>query len=244
MNKSGISKLKKEHVLYPLSALLLLLSCFFMYDFYKCLSGFIANGFRYPTMMLPLILTYLIPPVMFLFFFYDTFVKRPAKIAEIIYSVLVVGLSVFCLVGIISNFSVYYSNNQLGVYDALPGIIIKFPFDGIVICALAISAQAIRLISCLMPNSKLALKKEWVCNRGRFCLGVVEYLILSVFSIVAFLITFLISSIEISSTPKYFSISSSSCSTTVSTRFVRYLLASSIISSGIASSLTSLPRSS
>ena len=186
MNKTTVNKLKKEHILYPISALLLLLSCFFMYDFYKCLSGFIANGFRYPFMMLPIILTYLIGPVCFLFFFWDTYVRRLSKTVEIIYACFVVGLSVFCFVGIILNFSVYYSNNQLGVYDALPGLIIKFPFDGIVICTVAIISQVVRLISRFAPSLAISEKKEWATDRGRFSLSVVEYVIISVFSVVAF----------------------------------------------------------
>ena len=57
----------KSLLVRGLTAVLLLLSCFWMYDFYKCLSGFIANGFREPLVMLPMILAYFLPVFCFLY---------------------------------------------------------------------------------------------------------------------------------------------------------------------------------
>ena len=58
-----------------MTVLFLLYSCFYMYDFYKCLSGFIANGFREPLVMLPMILAFFLPVLCFLFFVYDFYVN-------------------------------------------------------------------------------------------------------------------------------------------------------------------------
>ena len=80
MNKTKTTKI----ILIALTSLLFLLSCFFMYNFYKCLSGFIANGFREPLKMLPLIVSYLLPVICFLFFFYDTYNKNANNTAKII----------------------------------------------------------------------------------------------------------------------------------------------------------------
>ena len=60
---------KKVPIVRAVTVILLLFSCFCMYDFYKCLSGFIANGFREPLVMLPMILAYFLPVFCFLFFF-------------------------------------------------------------------------------------------------------------------------------------------------------------------------------
>ena len=65
-----------------------------------------------------------------------------------------------------------------------------------------------------------------------------------VLAIVDFLIAALISSSVNSSPPRYFSINSSSIPAKCSSSSVLYFLASSIMSAGISSSLTSLPNSS
>ena len=59
---------KKPVIVRIATVVLLLFSCFYMYDFYKCLSGFIANGFREPQVMLPMILAFLLPVLCFFVF--------------------------------------------------------------------------------------------------------------------------------------------------------------------------------
>ena len=108
------------------SCVLLLFACFYMYDFYKCLSGFIANGFREPHVMLPMILSFFLPVFCFFVFFYDSYVKELRPITKNVYSVLFALWAAVDLAFIISEFELYASNNALGVYDTRA----KAFFDG------------------------------------------------------------------------------------------------------------------
>ncbi len=182
MNKTKMIKI----ILASLSALLFLLSCFFMYDFYKCLSGFIANGFREPLKMLPLIVSYLLPVICFLFFFYDTYNKNANNTAKIIYSCAVVAIAVFNLVGIITNFNLYASNNRLGVYESLPSIIISFPYDALVINSLLILLQGYNLFSIIKPNHKISKAKLAIKQTDTVNLNIVEYLPICILAILSF----------------------------------------------------------
>ena len=172
--------------LSAVTVLLFFLSCFFTYDFYKCLSGFIANGFREPLVMLPLILTYLAPVLAFLFFFYDFFIKSITKPLKVVYVSLILVLSVFCLVGIITNFSVYVSNNALGVYESLPSIIIGFPYDGIVINAVLILAQVYNIFGLIKPKCAIIKIKEYAKRNGAVSVSGVEYVLISLIAIFSF----------------------------------------------------------
>lgn len=71
------------------AGVLLLFASFYMYDFYKCLSGFIANGFREPLVMLPMITSFFLPVLCFLFYFYDFFVRAINPVVKAVYSVVV-----------------------------------------------------------------------------------------------------------------------------------------------------------
>ena len=182
MNKTKTTKI----ILIALTSLLFLLSCFFMYNFYKCLSGFIANGFREPLKMLPLIVSYLLPVICFLFFFYDTYNKNANNTAKIIYSCIVVAIAVFCLVGIIINFSLYASNNRLGVYESLPSIIISFPYDALVINSLLILLQGYNVFAIIKPNHKISKAKLAIKQTNTVNLSKVEYLLICVLAILSF----------------------------------------------------------
>lgn len=178
---------KKINIILAVATFVLFLySCFFMYDFYKCLSGFIANGFRYPMMMLPLVLTYLLPPVCFLFFFYSTFVGRINKITNITRSVLILAVAIFCLVGIFNNFDIFSSNNALGVYQSLPSIFLSFPYDGIVLNILIALLQIYNVFAILFPCEKLKAKQELFVRNGWVKTSVIEYIALSVIAILTF----------------------------------------------------------
>ena len=124
---------KKSVAVRGITGVLLLLSCFWMYDFYKCLSGFIANGFREPLVMLPMILAYFLPVLCFLFFVYDVYVRPIHPAVKTVYSLFVALYATADLVLICSRWELYVSNHALGVYDALPGVILRFPFDMTVI---------------------------------------------------------------------------------------------------------------
>ncbi len=164
----------------------LLLACFFMYDFYKCLSGFIANGFREPSVMLPMVLSYLLPVICFLFYFYDFYVKGTKKAAKIIYSVFVITYAAICLIFVFKNIELYISNNKFGVYDALPSIFLRFPYDIIVIHFVLISLQIFNIACVILPKSQAAKFKESLKMPGKFKLRVWEYILLCILAIVVF----------------------------------------------------------
>ncbi len=164
----------------------LLFACFFMYDFYKCLSGFIANGFREPSVMLPMVLSYLLPVICFLFYFYDFYVKGTKKVAKIIYSVFVILYAAICLIFVFKNIELYISNNKFGVYDALPSIFLHFPYDVIVIHFVLIALQVFNIATVISPTSQAAKFKEGLRMAGSFKLRVWEYIPLCILAIVVF----------------------------------------------------------
>lgn len=177
---------KKLRSLRIATIIFLLFSCFYMYDFYKSLSGFIANGFREPLVMLPMITAFFLPVFCFLFFVWEFFVKSLSVKAKVAYSAFVIAYAIADLALIFSNISLYASNNSLGVYDSLPSIIIHFPYDMIVLLAFIIVWQVFNVYLLFKKNAKASellssLKKE--CSLK---LSGIEYIILSVFAIVIF----------------------------------------------------------
>ena len=130
MENKYLSIKKYSHIL---TIVLFFFSCLFMYNFYKALSGFIANGFREIDVMLPTILSYLLPVFVYLYYVYDTYITKTTKINKIVYSSLVIIWSIINLIGIFNNLPIYISNNMLGVYETIPSIILVYPYDSIVI---------------------------------------------------------------------------------------------------------------
>ena len=180
---------KKSVAVRGITGVLLLLSCFWMYDFYKCLSGFIANGFREPLVMLPMILAYFLPVFCFLFFFYDVYVKAIHPVVKTAYSVLVVVYAVADLVLILNQVGLYASNHALGVYDALPSILLHFPYDMILLLSVIALWQIFRLVAADRRGTKLHGLLEGLKQQGTLHLCVVEYVLLCVMAIVVFVFT-------------------------------------------------------
>lgn len=164
----------------------LLFSCFYMYDFYKSLSGFIANGFREPLVMLPMILAFFLPVLCFLFFFYDFYVRAIGRGVKVVYSAFVILYAIVTLVLVFSNISLYVSNNSFGAYDALPSIIIHFPYDMIVVLIALIILQIANLFVLDRKGTRAGELVGALKQRGTLHIGIVEYIILSVFAIVIF----------------------------------------------------------
>ena len=179
---------KKSLAVRTVTALLLLYVCFCMYDFYTCLSGFIANGFREPSVMLPMILSFFLPVICFLFFFYDYYVRALCPAVKTAYSAAVVLYAVADLVLIFRNISLYASNNALGVYDALPGMPVHFPYDMIALLTVLAAVQIVHLFLA-RQNSPVAVALEGCKQRGCVQVGVAEYIALSVLAIVVFVFT-------------------------------------------------------
>ena len=180
---------KKRLAVRALTAILLLFSCFYMYDFYKCLSGFIANGFREPLVMLPMILAFFLPVLCFLFFFYDFFIKATHPIVKTAYSVSVAIYALADLILIFNNIELYASNNALGVYDSLPSIILHFPYDMIVILSIIFIVQILNLTVLDRKGRRAGEIINGLKQRGSLHVGIGEYIILCIFAVIAFVFT-------------------------------------------------------
>lgn len=176
----------KAMLFRDLAMILMIFSCLFMYDFYKCLSGFIANGFREALVMLPMILAFFLPVFCFLFFFYDYFIGKISQKVKLCYSVFVIIYAAADLALIFSNISLYVSNNSFGVYDALPSIIVHFPYDMIFILLALICLQVLNLLILLGKARGAGELMERLRQRGVVKVGILEYVIISVFAVVVF----------------------------------------------------------
>ena len=179
---------KKALFVRSISGLLFLFSCFYMYDFYKTLSGFIANGFREPFVMLPIILAFFLPVFCFLFFFYDFYVRAINPVVKGIYSVFVALYAIADLVLIFRQIELYVSNNSLGVYDALPSIIVHFPYDMIVVLFALFALQIFNLIANI-PSTRVGGFLDGLKSSGSLRICVLEYLLLCILAIVVFVFT-------------------------------------------------------
>lgn len=176
----------KKYVIHTLSLVFLLFSCFYMYDFYKCLSGFIANGFREAGVMLPMVLSFLLPVLCFLFFFYDFYIKSVHRVAKIVFSSVVILWGGANLGFIFSNISLYASNNHFGVYDSLPSIIVHFPYDMIIVHSVLVILQVFNIVCVAKTDTPPALFQKSLKQNGAFKLCLWEYLTFSVLAIVVF----------------------------------------------------------
>ena len=185
-----MKKTNLKHVLvHAFSGVFLLFACFYMYDFYKCLSGFIANGFREGVVMLPLILSFLLPVMCFLFFFYDFYVKSVRRVAKIIYSSFVIIYAIINLAFIFKNIELYVSNASYGVYSSLPSIIVHFPYDMIIIHSALILLQVFNIVCAFKPMLVPAKFIAELKQNGFLKIHVLEYLVYSIVSILAFVFT-------------------------------------------------------
>ncbi len=176
----------KKIITNSLFGFMLLFSCFYMYDFYKCLSGFIANGFREPLNMLPMILSFLLPVICFFYLFYDFYVKSVHRVAKIVISAIVILYAILCLVFIFMNIGLYASNNRFGVYDALPSIIVHFPYDMIIVHFGIIAAFVFNIVLEFIKGTKCEAFVGKLKNYGFFKLHIAEYIALCVLGIVVF----------------------------------------------------------
>ena len=185
--RNATKKFSRSRYLYTLTALLFYCACMCMYNFYKSLSGFIANGFREPLVMVPIISTFALPALCFCVFFYAVFVRKMNKIATIIYAAIVVAAGVWNCVGLSMNAYLYASNHRLGGYDTLLNLAFGFPYDGWIYTVVLLLGQAVNLVCVFKPQSKLALAKNGFFNKQGGCaLGLVEYLLVCVLAILVF----------------------------------------------------------
>lgn len=180
---------KKICIVRAVTPVLLLLACFYSYDFYKCLSGFIANGFREPLVMLPMILGYFLPVFCFWASFYDFYVRAVHPVAKTILSVLVALYAAADLVLIVQKLPLYQSNNALGVYDALPSFGLHFPYDMLILLGCMILWQIFRLAVGNRQSTRAGAFLESCKQQGTLTLRVWEYVLLCILSFVVFVFT-------------------------------------------------------
>ena len=180
MNKI-ISLNKKYNIL---TIILFILTSMFMYNAYKALSGFIANGFRDGLAMLSIVICYFIPVISFLFYFYDNHIKKINKIVSLIYSLLIIGLSIFTFIQIMIFINIYIPNNKLGAYETLLSFSFGFPYDGIIILIILLLTQAYNIFLYIKPNTKYNIKK--LINNYNIKSNFIEYLLLSILAILTF----------------------------------------------------------
>ena len=171
------------------TGVLLLFACFYMYDFYKCLSGFIANGFREPMVMLPMILAFFLPVLCFFVFFYGFYVRKLRRSTEVCLTVLVAVYAAAVLALILSNLGVYVSNNSLGVYDTLPSIFVHFPYDMIIILGAIFVTRIMKLKSLCTKPSRLGAAMSELNQRGSVHVGCAEYVWICVPAVFALVFT-------------------------------------------------------
>lgn len=180
---------KKKLLVRVGTCVLLLLTCFYMYDFYKCLSGFIANGFREPEVMLPMILAFFLPVLCFLGFFYDTYVRAMHPVVKTACAIFAAVYALADLGFIFAKWALYASNSELGVYDVLPGLLWRYPY-GMVILLLAILLWQVLLLAVgNRKSTRTGAFLERIKQRGSVELSVLSYLALCVLAIVVFVFT-------------------------------------------------------
>ena len=177
--------MKNKKYLDILTLILFILSSLFMYNFYKALSGFIANGFRDFLVMFPIIISYLLLVISFLTYFYDRYINNINKISRIIFSSLMSILSIINLVLIFNNINIYISNNKLGGYDTLLGLI-KFPYDSIICLIVVLIFQIIHLVNIIKPIDKFNELKVLFNEENSVKLNIIEYVLICIYAILVF----------------------------------------------------------
>lgn len=177
--------MKNKKYLDILTLILFILSSLFMYNFYKALSGFIANGFRDFLVMFPIIISYLLLVISFLTYFYDRYINNINKIYRIIFSSLMSILSIINLVLIFNNINIYISNNKLGGYDTLLGLI-KFPYDSIICLIVVLIFQIIHLVNIIKPIDKFNELKVLFNEENSVKLNIIEYVLICIYAILVF----------------------------------------------------------
>lgn len=171
-----------------LNVILTIFASIYMYNMYKSLSGFVANGFRDGLVMICLVVSYTLPVVSFIIYFYKQHIKKINKIVNIVLSSILIIWGIFNLVSIFSNISLYVSNNYYGVYDALlPSVFVLFPYDMILVSILIVLLEINNIICLLTKENIISKFFNKLSHYGYFKFNIISYLLLSVLSIVAFI---------------------------------------------------------
>lgn len=180
-------KKNKTPIVITINIIFLVFASIFMYNFYKSLSGFIANGGRDGLFMVGIFSSYLLPSLMYIVYFYMNHVKKTSKLFNVLYYIFTLIWSVINLVMIFININTYMSNNSLGVYDSLIVTFGLFPIDMIIINTLIAAGTLFLVISNFIHIKKV---KDLFSNfkiYGYFNFNFASYLGLSILMILTFL---------------------------------------------------------
>ena len=181
-----MSKIKRiKAVPFVILGVLLLASSFFMFDFYMCLSGFIANKFSEPLVMIPIVASFLVPVIAALVAIYHLFVRELGRVAKIIASSLMAVLSLAAIALVLVNIPLYIRNHALGAYSSTLGIFL-FPYDTIIANLVVSSAALLGIISGAINGIVPPRVKNFARPDVKFKLCIPEYIAFSVLAIVVF----------------------------------------------------------
>lgn len=172
---------------FPYIALgaMLLGSSFFMFDFYMCLSGFIANKFAEPLVMLPIVVSFFVPVLASLIAIYHLFVGKLCRGGKIIFSSVMALISLLAIVLVMVNIPLYARNHVLGAYSSTLGIFL-FPYDTLIANIIVLAASVIGIISGVKNDFVPTRVKDLASSSLKFKLCVPEYVFYSVLAIVVF----------------------------------------------------------
>lgn len=170
---------------YIILGALVLISSFFMFDFYMCLSGFIANGFAEPLVMLPIVISYFIPVLASLIAVYHLFVGRLCRVGKIVASSVMAFLSIAAIALVMINIPLYIKNNAMGAYSSTLGIFL-FPYDTVIANSVVLFASVIGIVSSINCRLLPTRVKNFAASSTKFKLVIPEYIAFSILAIVVF----------------------------------------------------------
>ena len=128
--------------------------------------------------------SYLLPLICFGFFFFDSYVKQNRKITKIIYVIVVLGLSIYNIVGLAINFDRFMANNQAGFYVNLQTFGVAFPIDVLVLNIFIVLLQAFNIYLLVKPGAKYAYIKNAFCSYGYFKFNILESIFVGILGVV------------------------------------------------------------
>lgn len=182
-----LNKIKGNKIILIVGNIFLFLfASIMMYNFYKTLSGFIANGFRDGLKMIALISSYLLPAVVYLAFFYKSYIKDTPKLSKILSTSVITLWTIFNIVVIAIYRDMYKYNASSGIYDALIPTIGYFPLDMLAINTLIVLKQGFNFARILEPNEKLEDFLSSFKKPGYLNIKLWEYALYCLIAILAF----------------------------------------------------------
>ena len=173
----------KKHNIFIL-VMLFLITSILMYNSYKSLAGYIANGFKDGIKMLTMVLVYFVPVICFYFYFYDRYIKRMSKLTSLIYSSLIVLITIFNIVMLSIFMDVYIANAiDWNAYQAMIPIPFSFPTDAYVISILLLMKQVFNIIMLISKKLDVDKYKDVFSNYDLFRISPIYFSILVIVSI-------------------------------------------------------------